>query len=1559
MRRPLATVLATALLSSGFALAAAPAEAVTPGALLYGLTSSNHLVGFRDNAPGTATSDVAVTGLAAGETLLGLDFRPATGALLVLGSTGRLYTVDTLTGAATATTGTAPTLSGTAFGVDVNPVPDRVRVVSDADQNLRLNHDTGALAADDTTLQYAAGDANAAANPNVVAAAYTNSFAGATATTLYDIDSALDVLVTQNPPNNGTLNTVGPLGVDASDVAGLDIDPTTGKAYALLTVGGTAGLYTVNLTTGAATLVGAAVTGLVDVAAPVISRPAYVLLSDNTLGRVDVSRAATVSGVVPITGTTADVVGIDVRPATGELYAVTLDSKLYKVDPATGAATQVGTSGAFGLNGTAFGVDFNPVPDRLRIVSDTGQNLRVNPNDGTLTATDTALNGGPARAIGAGYANSFPGTTTTTLYDLDDSTDSLYVQNPPNAGTLVLVGATGVDFTAASDLDLAPDGNVAYAVLTVGGTPSLYRINLTTGAATVISAFSSALVEDLALAAPGKLAAAPVSTDEAQAVATVTVTRTLGSAGVVGVDYATGGGTATAGSDYTATSGTLRFADGETSKTFTVPLLQDTVTEGLETIGLTFTDELGGIPAVAASSIAVTDDEVATAYALTTGNNVATLSLNTPGTYTSSVPVTGTTADVVGIDVRPATGALYALTADGKLYTVDPTTGAATLASTLSTALNGTAFGVDFNPVPDRLRIVSDSGQNLRVNVDTGAVTVDTALNPATTGVTAAAYTNSFAGTTATTLYDVDTASDTLVVQNPPNNGTLTAVGPLGVDVAPAGDLDIAANGNAAFGAFTAAGTAGLYRLDLATGAATLVGAFGTNDVEDLALASPGRIGFSSATYSVSEAGPTVTVTVTRTAGSTGTVSATYTTADGTAKAGSDYTATTGTVTFADGATAAQTFTVPVAQDTVVEGPERFTVALSAVTGGAGTANSPATVTITDDETGSAYGLTTDNRVVTLDPTAPTAAPSRNVALAGLGNDDVLGIDVRPANGKLYAITSSGRILLVDPTTGATQLVSTSSTAPAGTTFGVDFNPVADRLRVVSSTGQSLRINVDTGAATVDGSLAYATGDANAGQTPTVAGAAYTNSVKGATATQLFDLDVAKDVLDLQNPPNNGTLTTVGALGLDATTVAGFDIAAGNEAFAVLVPTGGAAGLYRVDLATGAASLVGALATTTVEDIAFPTGAVAAAGGYHALPPTRLVDTRTTGGAVRAGNDRLVQVTGQSGVPATGVSAVVLNVTVTGGTSRGNIAVYPAGAKPASRTSNLNYASGQTIAVQVQTGVGATGAVGLSVSGGTANLVVDVLGWYGDATDTSGQSYQPLSPSRLLDTRTTGGALRAGSPRSQQVTGLNGVPAGATAVAVNVTVTGPTNDLYVSLFPGGAAPATRTSTLNAVQGQTVANAAVVTLGADGSLGLSVNKGSVQVVLDVVGYYGATGTSRFVPLTPARLLDTRTTGGPVVPGADRVLTVAGAGGVPATASAAALVVTGTRPTGALYVQVYPVGAAPASPTSTLNLRPGQEVANLAVSPLGTGGAVALKVSNASVQLVVDVTGYFTR
>jgi Domain of unknown function (DUF4394)/IPTL-CTERM motif len=239
--------------------------AATEAETIYAVTTTNALLTFDSATPGTTTS-VAITGLQAGESIVGIDLRPTTGQLYGLGSSSRLYTINPATGAATQVGSGpfTPALSGTSFGFDFNPVVDRIRVVSDADQNFRLNPDTGAVVATDVNLAYATGDSNQGVNPNVVALAYTNNFSGAASTTLFGIDSNLDIALllgspggTPISPNSGQLfsalplsifsPTKGPILLDTSDAVGFDFSGLTGTGYLSLTSPqfGTSFLYTV------------------------------------------------------------------------------------------------------------------------------------------------------------------------------------------------------------------------------------------------------------------------------------------------------------------------------------------------------------------------------------------------------------------------------------------------------------------------------------------------------------------------------------------------------------------------------------------------------------------------------------------------------------------------------------------------------------------------------------------------------------------------------------------------------------------------------------------------------------------------------------------------------------------------------------------------------------------------------------------------------------------------------------------------------------------------------------------------------------------------------------------------------------------------------------------------------------------------------------------------------------------------------------------------------------------------------------------------------------------
>ncbi len=208
----------------------------------------------------------------------------------------------------------------------------------------------------------------------------------------------------------------------------------------------------------------------------------------------------------------------------------------------------------------------------------------------------------------------------------------------------------------------------------------------------------------------------------------------------------------------------------------------------------------------------------------------------------------GLSGRLLGIDMRPADGKLYGITSTNDVYRIDPATGAATQVSSLTVPFDGDVrSGVDFNPQADRLRLVSRDGQNLRVNVLLGATAVDGALafraGDPNAGkrprVTAAAYTHNVADAPDTKLFDIDSDLDILVLQDPPNDGQLATVGPLGIDFGPLGGFDIITDAAGHDEAWAASGST-LYGVDLTSGAARPSGTIGDGRASIIGLAAAG-----------------------------------------------------------------------------------------------------------------------------------------------------------------------------------------------------------------------------------------------------------------------------------------------------------------------------------------------------------------------------------------------------------------------------------------------------------------------------------------------------------------------------------------------------------------------------------------------------------------------------------------------------------------------------------------------------------------------------------------------
>lgn len=222
------------------------------GALVWGTDADGRLVSFRVQAP-DKVSVRGIIGLAPGEKLLNIAVRPANGMIYGLSSRSIIYTVSTVGVAAAVGPAFTPALQAQASGFDFNPVADKIRIHTDVDQDLRLDPLTGKVVGVDGVLAFAPTDPNAGQSPNLVGTAYTNSVTPAPTTTmLYAIDSTRNLLTRLPDPNDGMIETVGPLGVDADAMAGFDIGKN-GVALAALHVGNETALFTVDLTTGAAT----------------------------------------------------------------------------------------------------------------------------------------------------------------------------------------------------------------------------------------------------------------------------------------------------------------------------------------------------------------------------------------------------------------------------------------------------------------------------------------------------------------------------------------------------------------------------------------------------------------------------------------------------------------------------------------------------------------------------------------------------------------------------------------------------------------------------------------------------------------------------------------------------------------------------------------------------------------------------------------------------------------------------------------------------------------------------------------------------------------------------------------------------------------------------------------------------------------------------------------------------------------------------------------------------------------------------------------------------------
>ncbi|HEX7917057.1 FG-GAP-like repeat-containing protein [Rudaea sp.] len=382
---------------------------------------------------------------------------------------------------------------------------------------------------------------------------------------------------------------------------------------------------------------------------------------------------------------------------------------------------------------------------------------------------------------------------------------------------------------------------------------------------------------------------------------------------------------------------------------------------------------------------------------------------------------------------------------------------------------------------------------------------------------------------------------------------------------------------------------------------------------------------------------------------------------------------------------------------------------------------------------------------------------------------------------------------------------------------------------------------------------------------------------------------------------------------------------------------------------------------------------------FVSMVPVRLMDTR--GGATIDGQfsgggptaSTTLTVLGRAGIPAGGVSAVALNVTVMDPGNFGYLLVWPTGTtQPVA--SNLNYVAGLSISNEVIVKVGTNGQVSIVSSGGS-NIVVDVTGYFPTTSDLF-----PLTPARLLDTRpgmTTvdgqyagGGAIAPGATFDLPVVGRGGVPSGVSAVVVNITATQPTGVTYITVWPSGT-PQPNASNLNVISaGQTIANLVMVAPGSNGKISIYNNYGNTHLIVDVVGYFSSTIT--FGSLVPARLLDTRP-GMPTVDGqfsgqgalgsgSTLSFTVLNRGGVPSSGvGAVALNIIAVNPSAAGYLVAWGTGttAGNAPPLAMgVNFAASSTTPSLVIAQVGSNGQVSINNNSAgTTHVVADVVGWF--
>jgi hypothetical protein len=584
----------------------------------YMVDASNTLYRFDTGDP---TNPIAptligpITGFAGvGEGLSGMDFRPATGQLYALGTQGHLYLLDPVTAELQIlATLNAPGLAGSR-AMDVDPRADKLRIISYTGANFLVDLSTFTVTTQTAVPGMNGGGlADLAFGPNV---------RGATGSTIVAIDAVADVLYqignisdsNGSSQASGTKTTIGSLGINVGANVGFDMVANSNLAYLLAMVNGTAGLYRVSLTTGAATLV-STFPGMVGVRALAVysqRQRIYAVTANNKLVTVDshnASHAAANTPSVPVSFSglqpNEQIIAIDVRPSTGVLYGFTDTSRLYTIaepqgpQQSTVQATFVAAVAA--PNDGFVGMDFSPTTDRLWITNNASQTFVVNPTTGAVVTSSTAQN---RRFVGLASTESVPGAAISRLLAIDATTHELVTMTP---NLIQAVTTVNLPITAIypQGFDISPLDNAAFFSYSIQGQPEsvLYALDTRAGGLLILGKIYSSetatkyWIRDIAVASPGiiQVGVPTSSVGESSPTAPVSVQRKNGKNGPVSVLCSTTDGTATATADYTATRERIVFGDADVATKFCdVPITNDTDVEPGEVFSATLRHPFGG-----------------------------------------------------------------------------------------------------------------------------------------------------------------------------------------------------------------------------------------------------------------------------------------------------------------------------------------------------------------------------------------------------------------------------------------------------------------------------------------------------------------------------------------------------------------------------------------------------------------------------------------------------------------------------------------------------------------------------------------------------------------------------------------------------------------------------------------------------------------------------------------------------------------------------------------------------------------------------------------------------